>query len=173
MIDFLKKYKKKQTIGAFGIVAMSMVLALGMNLFVLDGSNLEQNIKASVLNYKWVAVQSDIYLDKQDSFLSLYTNTPIQQVQSLSVSLVHNPGALELSGFTSNLGTITILSHTPGISTILFTFTQAIDISVGSQLFEAEILKKSSTLEQINMIQANFSDAQSTVFQLSTSWIEL
>jgi hypothetical protein len=173
MMDFLKKYKKKQTIWTLGVVAMSLVLAVWINIFVLSGSGLEQNLQASVLNYKGNTIKSDVYLDKQDNKLGLYSNTAIKQVKSLSVSLVYNAESLEISNFKSNLGTITPLSHTAGISTILVTFPKALDISNTSQILTADITKNNNQLEQVNMIQANFTDISWVVYDISTSWIDL
>lgn len=170
---FFSQTKQKKYMSTLGVIGASLVLAVGINLFILDDGNISENLKTSVLNARGVEVNSDIYIDITADSLTVNAYKDIKQAKELSFSLVNNPENVILNGFSSNVGTLTRLNNTPGITTIIITFDAPQDIQKWNRLIEFKSEKNNQDLEQINMIQANFTDNEDRVFNITTSGIDI
>jgi hypothetical protein len=62
MKDILKKYKKHIIISNIGIIAASFVVAIGVNFFLIDGTQIGQNLKANVIESIEAKNKADIFV---------------------------------------------------------------------------------------------------------------
>ena len=166
MKDILKKYSKHQTISKFGIVWVSLVLAIGVNLFLLDSWNLWSNLKTSVLNYQDSQIKADISIQVENNTLQIIANQDMTNVQKISLSLTYNPENWNIEAFTTALGNINHISNIPGVTSIIIETNQPQSISAWSSLFEASV--NSAEIWIINVIHAQFYDGENA-YELSTS----
>ena len=77
MKDILKRYKKHKKISNIWVLVTSLVLAIGINLLMIDWSNLWNIMKANVLEVKLQNEQSDIYTTIKNWEISLISNKDI------------------------------------------------------------------------------------------------
>ena len=87
MKDFIKKYHNKKIIWNLWIVVASLVMAIGINFFVIDWSELWNNLKASVINsqniennnHQIVVMNFELY-----SFIVMYNTVALHIGTSIS-----------------------------------------------------------------------------------------
>lgn len=171
MKDFVKKYQNHKIFTNLNIIVISLILALWINFFLIDGTDIGKNLKASVLNTKTTENKSDLYIEKTDSDFFIVSNKNINQVANLSLSLAYNPDNISISNMNSSIWDITNLSNTPWMSLLLLTNENLIDIKKWDKLIKLNIEKKNVSAENINILNANFKDWTEQQFLLSTSWI--
>ena len=100
MIDIIKKYRKHTLIKNTWIVAVSLVLALWIN-FLLWDSSLWQKLQISVINSWENTANGDIYLQKNENWMSLIANKDMLKVKSISLSIAYNPTSLKIDSIKS------------------------------------------------------------------------
>ncbi|MCD5385385.1 hypothetical protein LRZ95_01820 [Candidatus Gracilibacteria bacterium] len=171
MQDILKKYKKYKVLTNLNIILASLVLAFGINYFLVDNTELGKNLKASILNSENNNIKSDISINKINNYLYISSNKKINSAKSLGLSIVYNPKNITINKIDSDKGDIINLSNNPGITTIIVNFKEPTNINIGDNFVKIDISKKDNTSENLNIINANFKDINSKVYQLSTSGI--
>jgi len=171
MQDILKKYKKKKFHSNITIILTSLVLAIWINFLLVDGTNLWQNLKASVLNSEIQNNKSDLSIENINNNLYLIANKNINQIETLSFSLSYNPQNIEINSIDSEYWDIVNLSNTPGINSIILTSDNLINIKKWDKLTLIKVSKIKNVAENLNIINANFKDNWLDRYELSTSWI--
>ncbi|NDK08317.1 hypothetical protein EOM39_03645 [Candidatus Gracilibacteria bacterium] len=173
MIDIIKKYRKHNLIKNTGLVAVSLVLALGINLFV-SNSSLGQKLQISVINSGENSTIGDIYLVKNDNGdLSLKASKDMLKVKSISLSIAHNPTSLKITEIKNTIHGNLIKQETdPGLVTLVLNLKSPVDIKSNENIFEIKASKSEVKIENINIINANFTDIKNEVFLLSSSGVE-
>ncbi|MDD3145317.1 MAG: hypothetical protein PHV23_04370 [Candidatus Gracilibacteria bacterium] len=169
MKDFLKKYHNKKVIGNIGIAVTSLVLAFGINLFLIDSTSMGKSLKTSVLDTKVSEVKSDLFLEKNENKIIVKNSKDILNTKNISLSITYNPEDLEIVNINSKLGEVSLLGEkNSGFETILLSM-EANDIKSNDNLVEIETSVKEAKSTQLNMINANFKDANGDQYDLSTS----
>ncbi|MFA5916833.1 MAG: hypothetical protein WC850_01200 [Candidatus Gracilibacteria bacterium] len=172
MIDIIKKYRKHNYVKNSGIIAASLVLAFGINFFVLD-SSLGQKLQISVINGLENGNVGDLYLQKSDTNVNLISSKDMNQVKSLSLSIVYNPTNLKIGTINSMIGgNIINESNEDGLTTLIINFSSPLDIKKGVNIVNLTVSKTEEKLENINIISANFTDSANQVYLLSSSGVE-
>lgn len=173
MIDIIKKYRKHNLIKNTGLVAVSLVLALWINLFVSD-SSLWQKLQISVINSWENSTIWDIYLVKNDTWdLSLKSSKDMLKVKSISLSIAHNPTSLKITEIKNTIDWNLIKQETdPWLVTLVLNLKSPVDIKSNENIFEIKASKSEVKIENINIINANFTDIKNEVFLLSSSGVE-
>ncbi len=162
-----KNYKKKNT--AF-IIFASLILAIWINVFLSFDQNIWNYLQADILQANKKNNIWDIFLEKKDNKIILKAGKKLDSVENISLSLVYNPDNIALKGvFEKENENIDIFSNTPWISTILISFTQAKTINSWDEIISFDFVKNVWKTENINIINANFTDSNNKTFDLTTS----
>ncbi|MDD2907429.1 MAG: hypothetical protein PHH98_02195 [Candidatus Gracilibacteria bacterium] len=171
MKDFIKKYHNKKLIGNTGIIVTSLVLALGINFFLIDSTSMGKELKTSVLDAGITEIKADLYVENNENNIIIKNSKQIVSPKTISLSLTYNPLELELKNINSKLGEITILGEkNSGFETVLLN-TQNNDISANENIIEIETNRLAEKSTGLNMINANFKDISGEQYNLSTSGI--
>lgn len=171
MKDIISKYKKNKLLTNVNIILTSLVLAFWINFVLIDWTDLGQNLKTSVLNSQTQEAKSDISIENIENELFIISNKNINNLESLSLSLVYNPENINISEINSNYWDIINLSNIEWINSLILTSEKEINIKSWDKLIKISLNKKEEKSENINILNANFKDNTWEHFLLSTSWI--
>ncbi len=171
MQDFIKKYKKSKLIWNIWIVVTSLIVALWVNFFIIDWTDVWQSLKASIFNVNGIEINSDIYFDIEDNNIVLKTNKIINDVKDLSLSIIYNPKNVEIEKLDFSKSNITELENEKWIKSIIITFENPKNITPDEIILKIKTIKKEDKSENLNIINANFTDTLNNNYILTTSWI--
>jgi len=154
------------------IVAASLVIALSINFFMLDGW-VGNYVKTSVLEAGESINTSNVYLKNSEGSIKVVSNKNMKSVEELSLSLVYNPENTTIGEiFSTTLPSqITNISNEDGLNTLLIKLDTTSDIKAGQEILILEVNKAEIRTENLNVINANFTDSSGEKYILSTSWI--
>lgn len=173
MKDFLKKYHTKKNIWNLGIVVASLIMAIWINIFLVDWTEMWTNLKASVLWSTIVnnEIKADIYLERNENEVILKNSKNISNTESISFSLTYNPTNVTILEIKSDIWEVMKLwESNTWIETIIISNIWK-NIDSNSILASITTEKQEEKSEQLNLINANFRDLDEEGFELSTSWI--
>ena len=171
-MDILKKYKRHKKISNLSIVAISLVVAIWINFFVLNNTNISNNLKTSLLESEVTNNQSDIYFEVSGNDLVLKTNKAISNIENLSFTIAFNPENIEIKEILPKLNAQTTnISNTPWLSTILIEYSEKNNIKSWEKILTIKTNKTENKTENLNIINANFTDSDSNTYELSSSSI--
>lgn len=172
MKDIIKKYKKHNLISNLWIITASLVIAIWVNFFVLDGQVWDY-VKTSVLEAGEKSNIANIYLQNTEDNIKVFSSKNMVWVDELSLSIVYNPENLTIGKIYSTTlpSKITNIANEAGLNTLLIQLDNQIDISSWEELLIIETKKTEEKTENINIINANFKDASGEKYLLSTSGI--
>jgi len=171
-MNILKKYKKQKKLSNLTIIWLSLVIAFWVNFFVLDKTNISNNLKANILEKEQKNNIWDLFLEKKDNYLVLKTNKNINNIDNLSLSFAYNPENIEIKEIIPKLNSeILDISNTPWIKTIIIQYKSNYTINSFEEILKIKYSKKENKTENLNIINANFTDSSSEIYELSTSWI--
>jgi len=172
MKDIFKKYRRHNLISNLWVLAASLVLAFGINVFLIDGTQIGQNLKANVLQPISTETQADIFLQKEWENFVVKNSKNINNALNISFSLIYNWENTNISEITSAYGNIIELQNEPGINLIIVNLDADTNIKAGQEIIKFNASKKDEIkAENINIINANFKDTTEELYFLSTSWI--
>ena len=83
MKDIIKKYHKHKLFTNLNIVLVSLVMAIWINFFLVDWTQIWQNLKASVLNTQVNENLSDISIENIDNSLYIVANRNMSKINNL------------------------------------------------------------------------------------------
>jgi hypothetical protein len=172
MTDFVKEYKQKRLVSNLWIVGISLVLALWINFFLLDETEIWQNLKASILDVNTTESKADFYLENAWNSIIVKNSNTLQGPTSVWLTLSYNPEVLEIGEITADFWWISILwEKNTWTDTILLTMNWTRDIYENEVIFKIDFTKKEQVSTQLNMVNANFTDINENQYNLSTSGI--
>ncbi len=172
MSDIISKYKKHNYIKNTWLVTMSFFLALGIN-FVIQDTSMWQKLQISVLNSTENLKVWDVFLKKNENKLELLVWKDMKNVKSISFSLTYNPTNVKINSINSTIWwNIINQANEEWLNTLVINFSTPIDIKQADVLLEVTTSKTEEKLENINIINANFTDSNNQVYLLSSSWVE-
>jgi hypothetical protein len=168
MKDFFKQYHAHKMLTHAGILSMSLMLALSVNMFLLNAAP-GKNLKANVLEAHEASQGSDLEVILWENNFSLTNSKDLQNVVEISFSFAYDTETLRFSKASFPLWKMQheALENTPGFTTHILRFEEAQDIPAGTEvaLFH---FASSTPGNIINIIQANFRDSQGDMFLLSS-----
>lgn len=172
MSDIISKYKKHNIIKNTWLVTMSLILALGIN-FVVQDTSMWQKLQISVLNSTENSKVWDIFLKKSEDGINIIAWKDMNQVKSLSLSVSFNPTNVKINSIISSIwGNILTQANEEWLNTLIINFSLPVDIKSWSELISINANKIEEKLENLNIINANFTDSSNQVFLLSSSGVE-
>ena len=173
MKDFLKKYKSKKSMRQnIVIVLWALVMAFGINFFLLDWSDFEKNLKASVLDATTTKQEADVYFKLENETLVLQNSKIMQETKNISFSLVYDAENVEIWEITSEIWTVEILWETGTWIDIVSLNLENKNLDPKEIIVNIKYLKKND-YSQINLMNASFTDKEGNIFNLTTSWISI
>lgn len=172
MIDFIKKYQNNKLITNLNIIALSFVFAVGINIFLIDGTDIWKELKASILDAKVSStVNADLYLQSSWENLYLVAWKNMSDINNLSISFVYNPENVSIKELNSNIWEVVNISNNPWISSIIITTNHIKNVANWEKVIEIKTTKKINKTENLNIINANFSDTNWQIYKLTTSGV--
>jgi len=172
MQDILKKYKKHKLLSNLWVVVTSLIMAAWINFFVIDSTNIGQNIKTSVLNASKNSNLADIYLEKKGDIIELKTSKNINNITSLSFNVSYNPDTLKIEKIISKKASQVLnLSNTPWVNSVTLTFDNKINLEKYTTIATIKPIKSKNNIENINIFDGSFNDNTIDPSLLTTSWI--
>lgn len=171
MKDFLQKYQKQNNMSNLAIIVTSLILAIWINIFLIDWTEIWSKLKTSVLDSSQNEIKSDLYIEKIDNKILIKNSKDILEAKNLSFSITYNPNLVEIKEVISDLWENMLLwEKNTWFETYLISIPWN-DIWKNSNIAEVIISKKYDESTQLNMINANFSDNSGEKYNLSTSWL--
>ncbi len=175
-VKVFKQFKKEQLFKQVSFVFVAMVVGFGINTLVLDW-DFWNNLKANLLETSQkqnIEKQSDIYIKKTDwedsNLMKIKTNKNIDKVKSLSFSFIYNPKKVEIQDIFPNIDT-TRIQNEEWITTFIINFEKAKNFKKLDEILNFYISKKTWDSQNLNLINANFTDDTWIKYDLTTSWI--
>lgn len=171
MKDFLKKYQKQNNMSNLAIIVTSLVLAIWINIFLVDWTDIWNKLKTSVLDSNQSETKADLYVEKNNENIYIKNSKDILEAKNLSFSITYNPELVEIIEVKSDIWENMLLwEKNTWFDTYLINISWN-DIWKNSNIAEVIISKKQDESTQLNMINANFSDNSDEKYNLSTSGI--
>lgn len=172
MIDIIKKYRKHNLMKNTGLVAVSLVMALWINFLVTD-SDLGQKLQISVINSWENNTIWDIYLEKIDNTMNLVASKDMLKVKSVSLSIAYNSTSLIINDIKPNIDWNLIKQENDKwLITLVLDPKAPLDIKKWDSIFTISASKTQEKIENVNIINANFTDISDQVYLLSSSGVE-
>lgn len=174
MDDIISKYKKQKKIRTISIITASFLLAISFNVY-LSTSELWKTLKTSVIENSWSQnSQSDLYLDSGNNMVNMKSGKNMSWVKNISFSFIYNWDNVE---FKDTLlwkyeASIQKLTDTKWQYTLNLEFKTPTDIKAWEDILKIVVEKNSTLTENINLVQANFTDSENNSFSLTTSWVQ-
>lgn len=167
MTDILNKYNKQKKFSNISIVVTSLVFAIWVNVFLFDDTNLVKNLKASAIQSNEFSQSSDLYLEQEAVYFSLFSSKNMTNVKNVTFSVVYNPENINILKTNG----LQLISRSAGISTYILQFDEPKNIIKGEKIALLEINKNKNKTENVNIVEANFTDNSGNTYTLSTSWV--
>jgi hypothetical protein len=171
MKDFIKRYQNHKMFTNLNIVLVSLVLAVWINFLLIDWTNIGQNLKTSVLDSTTSKQVADLYFKNIDWELYLISNKNLNDINTLSLSVSYNPEITNIIEITSEFWEILNLWTTPWINSIILNTESGKNIVIWDKILKIHASKKTQNSENINIVNANFTDIKKEQYLLSTSGI--
>lgn len=171
MKDLFSSYHKQKALSHLGILAISWVLAVSVNMFVLWGSNWDA-LKANIKEIQSSDVQSeDISILHQENNLVIENNQKMDSVVQLSFSLAYNQDLLMFWDAISTIdgADISKIETTPWFSSFIVVFTSPVDLDKGSEIIKLAFTRSNDETIHLNPVNINFIDSQENNYSLTAS----
>ena len=89
----------------------------------------------------------------------------------MSLSFVYNPENINILNFQSQYGKVLDLKNEEGIVSLILNLGDSTNINLNTNIIDFSIEKKEKKTENVNIINANFTDSNGEIYLLSTSGI--
>ncbi len=180
-VKVFKQFKRQRIFQQVSFVFAALVVAFWINSFVL-GWDIWNSLKTNVLEAwqkaAWdVEQKADIYLEKEiwteSNVIKLRAWKQMDNVWTLSLSVIYNPEIVELQDIFSNINGLELsrIENDKWIATIILTFAESSNIQQGKDIINFYVSKNQELTQHINILNANFTDSIDTNYELTTSWI--
>ncbi len=173
MLNIFKRNRKQRKIKTFSIIFVSLVLAFGINFYILNNNPNVNKLKANILNAWENSKLWDFYLARDNSNIILKNSKIMKNVKEFSLSIAYNPENISLNNIDLIIWwNLREIKNQNWIITLIVTQSQNKDIEIWENILSFWYSKKSEKLENINIINANFTDWDNQTLWLSSSGIE-
>lgn len=171
MKDLFNNYHKQKALSHLWILAISLVLAVSINMFLLGGTSGE-SLKANIKELQTQdIITQDISITQENNILSIQNKQVMDQVLQLSISLAYNPDLLVFWDTISSLpgASISKIETTPGFSSFILVFDSPVNFSKDTQIINLSYTRIGSETIHLNPININFIDSGGNNYSLSAS----
>lgn len=172
MWDILKKYKKHKKFSNIAIVFTSLILAISINLFIIDSTTINKHIKTSLLESKIQNNISDIFMkvSKNNKTVELFTSKDINDITNINMSFLYNPDTISINSIVCNINSTSNLnSDNNWISSVIIDFEKNTSFQKNEKICDINIDKKSKNTEQLIIEKISFFDKNSNTYEPSVS----
>lgn len=173
MDDFFKRHKKRKMMEHSIIALSAFVFALWIHALLMT-NNIQTWLQASLL---WTDMQStqkeaDLSLAYENSSIKLFTQKNIDDLSSLSFSILMNPESwsLDLENIQSPYMDLQIENNTPGVYFINIFLDTDQSLVAGTEILTFPYTQLNDEAQYFNLIEANFTDSSGEKYLLSTTW---
>lgn len=171
-MDIIKKYKTHKKISNLSIIWISLVLALGINFLVINNTGITSNLKTSILENKAKNDLWDIYMESQWNSIIVKSSKQINNVTNITLSISYNPENISIKKiFPKYNWEISNISNVEWLSTIILDYSESNNIKDNEKIITINAEKKIKQTENINIVNANFTDKDNNTYELTTSWV--
>jgi len=174
-IKIFKQFKKQKIFNQVSFVFAALIVGIGINTFVFN-SEFWNNLKTNLLENHNMNIEkkADLYIEKINwettNLMKLVTWEEINNIKNISFSFTYNPEKVEVQDIFPNTN-VTRLENEKWISTFIVNFEKAKTVKVWEDIINFYISKKWNESQNLNLINANFTDSSNTKYDLTTSWI--
>jgi len=180
-VKVFKQFKRQRIFQQVSFVFGALIVAFWINSFVLGWdmwNSLKTNLLEAGQTVTWDTEQkANLYLEKNEGtenrVIKLRAGKQMDNVWTLSLSIIYNPEVVELQDIFSNINGLELarIENEKGIATIILTFTKSSSIAKWKDIINFYVAKNQKITQHINILNANFTDSTETNYELSTSWI--
>ena len=172
MKDIFKKYHRHKVLTNLGILSISAILAISVNMFFL-GWQTGEALKANVLEATNSEIGQDFIAKDEDTSISFSNSSPLSNMKDFSFSLAYNPELLTLKEAISpiNGAKVHSIKNEEGFINYIITLETPMSIPAGSNILSLPYVKTSQETVHLNIINVTFSDEEWGVYSLTTEGI--
>ena len=171
-MDIINNYKKHKKLSNLTIVIISLIVAISINFMLINNTEISKNLKTSVIESKVQNDLWDIYLENIWNNILLKTNKSINNVSNLTLSISYNPENVKINDIIPKYNAeISNISNTEGLNTIIILFAENNSLEKSEKILTIKTEKSENKTENINIVNANFTDSENNIYELTTSWI--
>lgn len=171
MKDLFNNYHRQKALSHLWILAISWVLAVSVNMFVLGGSSGDA-LKANIKELQTQEVnQQDVIISQDLDTISIMNTQSMDSVVQFGISFAYNQDLLQLWDTQSKIpvATISKIETTPWFSSFIVVFDQPTNISENSTILDITFTRNSDETIHFNPININFTDVSENSYDLSSS----
>lgn len=177
--DIIQKYKSKKMFSNLWLIAMSLALAISIN-FVINDTKFGDSLKTNLQESKKIANNSaDLYMELEKNWsnriVHIKASKNISEVKNMWISFFYNANAINIKDIVSDIENTEVLKlvDTNGSKTISISSNAPKNIKAWDSIATIFLEKQTDKLENLNLLNTNFTDSQNNTYYLSTSWTEL
>ena len=171
-MDIINIYKKQKKISNISIITISLILAITINFFIINNSNISNNLKTNLLESERKQNIGDLYLEADWNNILLKTKNNLNNISNITLSIAYNSENIKINNIIPKLNwEVSNISNTPGLTTIILEYSEINNIDPNDKILTINTQKKKEKTENINIVSANFTDKSGKSFELSNSWI--
>lgn len=176
--DIIKSYKSKKLKSNLWLIALSLVCALSIN-FALSNSKIWNYLKTSV-NEASIKNEnnSDLYMTKLISWpnieIEIKSNKDIYEAKNLAFSFFYNNEDIKIKDIMTNLDQAKLnkMLDYDWTKTINIIFDSSKNIKSGDTIASIFLEKNTKSIENLNLLNTNFTDKDNNIYYLTSSSIE-
>jgi len=171
MKDLFSSYHKQKALSHLGILSLSAVLAISINMFVLNGPS-GDSLKANITELQTATqVQDDIAIIAKAESINIVNSQKMDNVTEMSISFAYDQEMLSLWDTVSSINgaNISKIETTPGFSSFIVVFDTPVNLNESSEIFNISYTRKSDETIYFNPININFTDSESNNYSLTAS----
>lgn len=173
MKDIFRNYHKQKALSHLWILAISWVLALSINMFILGGPSwdtLKANIKELQIENQ---ILEDISITQEENLVRIINSQEMENVDEMSISFAYNQDILDFWENMSSLPWVQVSSieTTPWFSTFILTFDDAVNLASNSEILEISYTRTWTDTIHLNPVNFNFSDSSGENYSLTAASI--
>ncbi|MDD4151304.1 MAG: hypothetical protein PHR68_01705 [Candidatus Gracilibacteria bacterium] len=176
--DIIKSFRKKKMINNFSIIALSLAFAISIN-FALSDSKIGNYLKTSIQDAQNNEInKSDLYMEVVKSGpnneIKIKSSKDIFQVTNLAFSFFYNNENIKIKDILTSLDQVELnkMVDYEGTKTINLVFKKTGNIKAGDIIASIFLEKTSTNLENLNLINTNFTDKDNNIYYLNSSSVE-
>lgn len=177
--DIIKKYRLQKIVSNISLIALSLALAISIN-FVLSDTKLGTSLKTNLQESNKTANNSaDLYMELEKNgpnrVVHIKSSKDISEVKNIWLSFFYESNSLKVKDIVSDIANTDILKlvDTNGSKTISVSSAAPKNIKAWDSIATIVLEKTSNKLENLNLLNTNFTDSKNNTYYLSTSWTEL
>lgn len=176
--DIIKKYKSNKMISNLWLIAMSLALAISIN-FIISDTKLWNSLKTNLQESKTTKNNlSDLYMELEKNWsnriIHIKTSKDIKELKNIGISFFYNSSTINIKDIVPDIENMELLKlvDTNGSKTLSISSSSPKNIKAWDSITTIFLDKHTDKLENLNLLNTNFTDFNNNTYYLSTSWVE-